>query len=297
MGRNLQDHIGVYLSPFLINQPRATFVDRDITPAAFVKWFTSGTGPLTSTGCEASGLIASKIAKQRGEGDWPDIHLFLYSFTIFRIAAPLIGNAFSLKIDELIRYYQSALNIDASHVIISGARPISRGYVKLGGNSPYDPPIIDPNYLGDEGEVDLKVLLEGVKKAMILMENTTAFGGELGTRFTNEKLPGCEQYELRSDPYWICFIRRYSVTLHHPVGTSSMGKVVDTKLRVIGARNLRVIDASVQPFIVSTNTQASSIMIGEKGVDMLIKNWNGIRWQEREIEKQKFFRKDNFLYK
>lgn len=86
------------------------------------------------------------------------------------------------------------------------------------------------------------------------------------------------------------------MTLHHPVGTSSMGKVVDTKLRVIGTRNLRVIDASVQPFIVSTNTQASSIMIGEKGVDILIKKWNGIRWQEREIEKQKFFRKDNFLY-
>lgn len=171
----------------------------------------------------------------------------------------MLANAFNLKVDELIQYYLNDVGRDALHVIVSGARPLSRGYVQLGGTSPYDSPIIDPNYLGDSDNVDVQVLLEGVKKSMILMENTTAMGLQLDAKFTTVKLPGCEKYEFRSDAYWICFIRRYSITLHHPVGTAAMGKVVDTKLRVLGTKNLRVIDSSIQPVTVATNTQVLPI--------------------------------------
>ncbi|CAL8094312.1 unnamed protein product [Orchesella dallaii] len=284
VGENLQDHIAVYLSPFLMNVPRATFLDRDITPSSFVKWFTTGRGQLSSTGCEASGLVSSEFAKARGEGDWPDIQVFLYSFTVFRTAAFYLGKAFGLKEDELTKYYKDDVGVDASHLVVSGARPFSRGYVRLGGSSPYDKPIIDPRYLSDPGDVDLKVLLEGVKTSLLLMENTTAFG-DLGVRFTDKKLPGCEHLEFRTDPYWECFIRRYSITLHHPVGTASMGSVVDTELKVIGTQNLRVMDSSIQPVIVTTNTQASAIMIGEKGSHMLLKYWNDIRFQEQQLKK------------
>lgn len=276
VGRNLQDHLGVYLSPFFINKPRAISLERDITPGAVVKWSISGKGPLSSAGPTATGLLTSEFAKARGEGNWPDMHLFVQAITIFRTADQYLSHAYNLKSDEMSRYYQHAIDRDSCHILLSAARPFSRGFLKLGGNSPYDKIIIDPNYFSDEGDIDFKVTLEAVKKTLYLMENTTAMGDTLGTRFTNEKLPGCEHLEFRSDPYWECYIRRYSVTLHHPVGTTSLGSVVDTKLRVKGTRNLRVIDAGIIPVIIITNTQASTMMIGEKGAAMVLRHWSKV---------------------
>ncbi len=76
---------------------------------------------------------------------------------------------------------------------------------------------------------------------MQLVENTTTFNS-IGGRYTTEVFPGCEDVEFRSDDYWRCFIRQYTVSMHHLTGSCSMGKVVDSQLRVIGAKNLRVID-------------------------------------------------------
>lgn len=280
VGENLQDHLGVYLSPFFINPPLSVNLERDITPSAFVKYLTLGTGPLSSAGPIATGLWPSKYAVERGEGSWPDIHIMLICYTMFRGAGRYNAHAYNLKEDEMLKYYEHATDKDACHFLVSGARPFSRGYLKLGGNSPYDKLVIEPNYLGDKDDMDFKVLLEAVKGTVYLMENTTAMGAKVGARFTNEKLPGCEHLEMRTDSYWECFIRRYSVTLHHPVGTVSMGKVVDTRLRVKGVQNLRVIDASVQPVIVTTNTQASALMIGEKGVDIVLKYWSKVGKEE-----------------
>ena len=118
----------------------------------------------------------------------------------------------------------------------------------------------------------------GVKKAIYLAENTTVFQ-KIGTKFTTSVLPGCENVPFRSDAYWECYIRTYSVTLHHIVGTCAMGKndsknaVVDSQLRVIGVKNLRVVDASVMPVVPVSNTQAPCIMIGEKGADLIIRTY------------------------
>lgn len=184
-----------------------------MTPIEFVKWFTKGTGQLSSAGPVATGIFSSEINKARGEGDWPDIQLFLLPFAMFRGASAYLAHAFSIKLDEMKKYYDNSVGRDACHVIVSGARPFSRGYIELGGSSPYDNPIIEPNYLGDPGDRDFQALLDGVKKTLILMENTTTFGVKLGARFTNVRLPGCEHLKFRSDPYWECYIRRYSASI------------------------------------------------------------------------------------
>ncbi|CAL8094306.1 unnamed protein product [Orchesella dallaii] len=273
VGSNLQDHLGVYLSPFYINKGLGNYLERDFTLGALVKWFTLGRGVFSSSGCEATGIFSSELAKARGEGDWPDLQLFSYGFTNFRGASEIISNSFNLRLDEMTKYMANDVGIDSLYIGVTGARPLSRGFVKLGGNSPYDKPIIDPNYLSDPEQIDLKVLIEGVEKAMFLMENTTA-SQRIGARFTTNRLPGCEHLPFRTTPYWECFVRRYSITLHHPVGTASMGSVVDTKLRVLGTQNLRVVDASVQPVVVVTNTQASTLMIAEKAADMIHRYWD-----------------------
>ncbi len=273
VGKNLQDHLAAYL-PFFIREGLGYYIDRDLTIGEIIKWFTLGRGRLSNSGCEASGLISSEFAKARGESDWPDIQFFQYGLTNFRDGPESISRIFNLRFDEVDQFGRNTVGVDSVYLVISGARPLSRGYIKLGGHSPYDKLIIDPNYFGDPEEIDVKVMVEGIKRAVYMMENTTAGGVTMGARFTSTRLPGCEHLEFRSDEYFTCYARRLSVTLHHPTGTCSMGSVVDTELRVLGTRNLRVIDASIQPVTVSTNTQASTLMIGEKGADMILRYWD-----------------------
>lgn len=286
VGQNLQDHVAAYMGPFFINKQRAILLDRDLTPSAFVQWFLGGTGILSTTGCHATGIISSSLAKARGEGNWPDIQFFLFGFSVFKTFADTFAAGFGLTLDEQRKFWEHAINKESFLVAVSGARPYSRGYVKLGGSSPYDAPIIDPKYFTDPGDQDLLSIVEGVKVLMLLTENTTALGWELGARYTDQRLPGCEHLEFRSDHYWECYVRRYTVTLHHPVGTASLGSVVDTQLRVFGTTGLRVVDASIQPVLVVTNTQASTIMIGEKGSDMILQFWK--EKEEQDKHKQKY---------
>jgi choline dehydrogenase-like flavoprotein len=116
--------------------------------------------------------------------------------------------------DEQVQYYKTAVGRDGFLMAVSGARPYSKGYIKLGGTSPYDAPIIDPNYLHDY--TDVQVLVEGVKATLQIIENSTALGKDFDAKFTDVSLPGCEHLPFRSDSYWECFVRRSTVTLHHP---------------------------------------------------------------------------------
>lgn len=103
--------------------------------------------------------------------------------------------------------------------------------------------------------------------AVNLVENTTAFQS-IKARFTDAIFPGCENVLFRSDAYWECFIRQYSLTLHHIVGPCSMGRkdskdaVVDTELKVLGTKRLRVIDASVLPKVPISNTNYPGKPVG-----------------------------------
>ena len=149
-------------------------------------------------------------------------------------------------------------------------RPRSAGTLRLRTSDPNDQPLIDPAYLSDP--FDVKVFIEAIRMALQLA-NTTAFRN-IGTSQRSLEHPACD-HDNDSDEFWECIIRQMAQTEYHPVGTCRMGStddpraVVDPRLRVRGVRGLRVIDASVMPEIIAANTNAATVMIAEKGADMV----------------------------
>ena len=141
--------------------------------------------------------------------------------------------------------------------------PLSRGSVSLRSSSPLDPPVIRMNFL--ESEEDMQVLVEGIKIARQLA-HSSAFDEFRG----KEVAPGAD---ATSDEAIRDYIRKACDTDYHVVGTCKMGvdseSVVDPELRVHGVEGLRVVDASIMPVITTGNTNAPTIMIGEKAADLI----------------------------
>ncbi len=144
-------------------------------------------------------------------------------------------------------------------------RPKSIGSITLRSSNPEEPPLIDPNYCGDSEGYDWKISIEGLRWARRLLQ-TRAFAPLV----RSEQLPGPD---VQSEEGIRAYIREWCKTDHHPVGSCAMGEgdmaVVDNHLRVHGLDRLRVIDASVMPRLISGNTQATTMMIGERGAAMI----------------------------
>jgi len=145
-------------------------------------------------------------------------------------------------------------------------RPESLGYVRARSSDPFDKPVIQPNYLADEE--DQRVLLAGIKLSRRLMHTAP-----LAPYFDYEAYPG---KDVQGDDELLYIARQRSTTLYHLMGTCRMGPetdptaVVDDRLCVHGMQNLRVIDASIMPTMLSANLNAGVLMIAEKGSDMVL---------------------------
>jgi choline dehydrogenase len=142
-------------------------------------------------------------------------------------------------------------------------RPDSRGHIALKSANPADPPAMHPNYLA--AETDRRTIVDGLKLCRRLLASP-----HLERFIASEFLPGSE---VQSDDELLDYARRRGGTVYHPTSTCRMGvdamAVVDPELRVRGVLGLRVADASVMPTVVSGNTNAATIMIGERAADLV----------------------------
>ena len=144
-------------------------------------------------------------------------------------------------------------------------RPESKGYVHIRSNSPFEQPVIQPNYLAEEH--DRRVLLAALKLARRLLASEP-----LKPYYAREDIPGPH---VQTDDELLAVAKQRGTTTFHPMGTCKMGPasdplaVVDDQLRVHGIDALRVIDASIMPTMLSANLNAATMMIGEKGSDLV----------------------------
>jgi choline dehydrogenase len=237
VGQNLQDHpvAGVcYECTQPVSLARATLLG-NVLQYAIAK-----SGPLTSNVAEAGGFVRTRSGIDR-----PDIQFHF---------APAY-------------YIEHGFQQRPGHGFTVGptlVRPESRGAIALRSANPFAPPAIQPNYFGDDR--DMRALIEGVRMARRIAESEamTPLRGALSV----------PDGPLETDREIAAHIRANAETLYHPAGTCRIGAdamaVVDPQLRVIGVDGLRVADASVMPEVVTGNTNAASMMIGEKAAAMIL---------------------------
>lgn len=235
VGRNMQDHAGCFLS-FVSNVPPVLGPD---TSAEEERLRTQGSSPMAWT--EVGGFFRS--------GDnlpAPDIqvHAALGIVRDQGLAAPLEpGVSFGPYV----------------------ARPASRGSVTLRHSHPYAKPRIFHNYLDDAD--DRARLREGLRICLRIAREsrlTSMLDGDLQSSAAAGLAPVSDRDEDLDD-----YIRTQSFSFYHPSGTCMMSKVVDNELRVFGLDNVRVADTSIMPTLVTGNTNAPAIMIGERAAALI----------------------------
>jgi choline dehydrogenase-like flavoprotein len=239
VGQNLMEHVMVPVS-YHCTQPITLAAAQ--TPEQLAKFQTQQKGLLTSNVGEAGGFL-----KLDPHAPFPDLQFhFGPTWFIFHGFENPPGHGFT--------------------ILPSTVATKSRGILKLRTANPLDAPLINPNYFAVED--DLNTLVTGVKIARRLL-NTAAFDDYRGEEHT----PG---RAIRTDAEIAEFCRNTVQNIYHPVGTCRMGTdamaVVDGRLRVRGIQALRVADASIMPFIPNANTNAPTIMIGEKAADMILQD-------------------------
>lgn len=142
-------------------------------------------------------------------------------------------------------------------------RPKSRGSVSLRSADPSAMPLVDPNFLAEPD--DLRIAVEGVKISREIFSQPSLKKFISAIRFPDENVRTQEEYKA--------YARQYGRTSYHPVSTCRMGQdemaVVDPLLRVLGLDGLRICDSSVMPSLIGSNTNAPTIMIGEKAADLI----------------------------
>jgi choline dehydrogenase len=243
VGKNLQDHLQIRL---VFKTSERTLNDELNNPLkklkAGIQYFFTRTGPLTLAASQVVIFTRSSASVNR-----PDIQFHMQ---------PLSADKPGDGVHPFSAFTSSVCQL----------RPHSRGEIRINSADPMKYPEIFPNYLSDQR--DCQVAIDGIKVARKI-----AAAPSLKNHIVEEYLPG---RQFQSDEELLQAAREYSQTIYHPTSSCKMGQdnlaVVDSRLKVHGLEKLRIADASIMPEIVSGNTNAPAIMIGEKAADMILED-------------------------
>ena len=243
VGKNLQDHLGIYVSYECLRPIGLRRLMRpDRAAVALLQALLFATGPGSTLPLRCCGIDHSTPGVEI-----PDIKMTM-------IPALVVENPW--KRSKLDGYAIHAYQL----------RPQSRGHISIRSPDPDEKPLIDPKYLSHEKDRMV------IRHALFRIRDI-ARQSPLSRHTRVEIAPGDEEDNESKVDDWIA---RNATTAFHPVGTCKMGigldAVVNPNLHVQGVDALRVIDASIMPAITSGNTNAPTIMIAEKGSDLIIKD-------------------------
>ena len=247
VGSNLHDHFNTYMSwrctrPITLNDLENSW-SRKI--AAAIRYGLFRSGPMASNGIHAGLFTRSDPRLER-----PDLQINLLEWSTLERTK-----------DKVIPHDFPGFTLSPVHL-----KPDGRGTVRLASSDPLTPPSILFDFL--RTDYDMQAVITGVRLARTIAEQPA-----LRPYIAEEIIPGPATI---SDADMEAFVRRTGISNHHPSSTCAMGtgtnSVVDPRLRVHGIQGLRVADASIMPSVVAGNTNAPSIMIGEKAAAMILED-------------------------
>lgn len=260
VGKNLQEHPSVsFITVTRDDDTSTTFERSDDKKNDVERWSKGQESPLVNSGL------------------WGAIQFFRSPLAQDRFGAPDIEINYITNLNDKLATkkntttYQAFSYYNQLGVLTALVEPRSRGWIELNGTDPiYGKPLVYPNFFSDKR--DVKALVEGLKLSARFVETSTF--KKSGLKYVRTPAPICKD-KKNLDEYLECLTLNYYVPYYHPVGTCKMGPVtdpnavVDSRLKVHGIKGLRVIDASIMTFITRGNTNAPTIMIGEKGSDLI----------------------------
>jgi len=241
VGSNMQDHLDLFvIAECTGDHTYDNYAKLHRTAWAGIQYLLLKKGPAASSLFETGGFwYADPTA------GWPDIQFHLG-----------LGSGIEAGVEKL---KNPGVTLNSAYL-----RPRSRGTVRLANADPAAMPLIDPNYWADPHDREMSV--KGLRLAREIMRQNA-----LKPYVLREVLPGPS---LESDADLFDYACRAAKTDHHPVGTCRMGhdamSVVTPDLKVRGIDGLRVCDSSVMPRVPSSNTNAPTVMVGEKGADLIL---------------------------
>lgn len=246
VGQNLNDHFGIDIVAELTGHYSLDKYNKWPWAAwAGLQYLAFKSGPITSNVVEGGAFWHSKY----NDKPIPDLQFHFLAGAGAEAGVPSVPKG------------SSGITLNSYTL-----RPKSRGSVTLNSNKSSDPPRIDPNFLGHPD--DMKTSVEGIKISYDIFSQPSLQKYIRKIRFPDDK--------VRTQADFEAYARQYGRTSYHPVGTCKMGRdemsVVGPNCRVRGLDGLRVCDSSIMPFLVGSNTNAPTIMIGEKASDMVIGN-------------------------
>lgn len=250
VGQNMQDHLAV---SYFYKTSVPTLND-ELRPLlgkvkAGLHYLWNRGGPLSMSVNQGGGFVKSGP-------EAPRVNLQLYFSPVSYTQTPLSDRKL-LNPDPFSAFLLS----------FNSCRPTSRGWLKLRSADPFDYPLIQPNYLSTQKDIDEAIAGNRMLRALVKTR-------PLADIITEELVPGAH---LQGDEALLDDFRKRADTVYHPCSTCMMGpdaatSVVDARLRVHGVEGLRVIDASIFPTITSGNINAPTVMVAEKGASMILED-------------------------
>jgi choline dehydrogenase len=278
VGQNLQDHVGAVAQFHNLDMSES---DKDVCN----EYLFNRTGPLSHQDF-TYGFVNSSLNSDKS---WPDIQIEtqLYSLKPYFVPTSHSNSIYDILYHPLFSAkVKSDVNKLAIIVVPLVARPESRGYLQLRSADPFEQPIIQPNYLTHQN--DVKTIIDGMKWGYRLLQtdayaafSISAFDYKVEDCMNNYTLHNdtlFSQMKIPNDEYLECVARHITFVGLHYSGTCKMGlegdpmAVVNSRLQVFGVKRLRIADASIMPNITTANTNAPTIMIGERAAQFIIED-------------------------
>ncbi|KAH9508966.1 hypothetical protein Btru_048414 [Bulinus truncatus] len=265
VGENLQDHAQFDMG-IKVQYPLTASLKGLDSIWSHIQYKILGSGPLSSS-FMAETLAFKSTTKETREQNWPDLQIHFLSYLPEFDEQPF-GYTEDVK-EHMIDREGAPYGMLCLPTLL---RPESRGRITLKSTDPFDSPNIEMKYM--EKQEDVELMIRGIQECekFITTETFQNIGAELTEKIAARP---CEAFRMKSHEYWQCLVKYRPISAFHYSGSCKMGPdndptaVVDGNLRVKGISGLRVVDASIMPWIVSGDTYAPTIMIAEKAADII----------------------------